>query len=183
MPLSRLMTALMSSLLALLEGSADEWVRIMDETDTTREPKILLYFARHYARAGRLDSAIDAMQGAAQAGFVCSPYTLGSESWLCPLQKHPKYDSLLRDLGAGLSKLDQALRNTRQIKKERGLKSAPTKSSSPWVSRIHLHPACVDPKALISAAGMRRIPKSASISKKSDLRIVILPVPVTNSGS
>jgi hypothetical protein len=39
MSLSKLMTALMRSLLALLEGRADEAVRRMEATDTNREPK------------------------------------------------------------------------------------------------------------------------------------------------
>jgi hypothetical protein len=49
---SGLMNALMSSLLALLEGRAEEAVRVMEAADTTRDPKILLYFARHFSNCG-----------------------------------------------------------------------------------------------------------------------------------
>src|ERR1700730_334686 len=95
MSLSTLMTALMSSLLALLEGKADEAVRLMETADTTREPEILVYFARHYARLKQVDSAIKALKQAAQSGFVCAPETLSSDAWLRALRKHPEFGSLL----------------------------------------------------------------------------------------
>jgi DNA-binding winged helix-turn-helix (wHTH) protein len=95
MSLSTLMTALMSSLLALLEGKADEAVRLMETADTTREPEILVYFARHYARLKQLDSAITALKRAAESGFVCAPDTLISDAWLTGLRKHSEFASLL----------------------------------------------------------------------------------------
>jgi tetratricopeptide (TPR) repeat protein len=95
MSLSRLMIALMSSLLALLEGRADDAVRLMQTADTTREPEILVYFARHYARLKLPDPAITALKQAAQSGFVCAPETLKSDPWLTALRKHPEFSSLL----------------------------------------------------------------------------------------
>jgi DNA-binding winged helix-turn-helix (wHTH) protein len=95
MSLSTLMTALMSSLLALLEGKADEAVRLMETADTTREPEILVYFARHYARLKQVDSAITALKRAAESGFVCAPETLISDAWLTAVQKHSEFASLL----------------------------------------------------------------------------------------
>ena len=95
MSLSTLMTALMSSLLALLEGKAHEAVRLMETADTTREPEILVYFARHYARLKQVDSAISALKRAAESGFVCAPDTLISDAWLSALRKHPEFASLL----------------------------------------------------------------------------------------
>jgi DNA-binding winged helix-turn-helix (wHTH) protein/tetratricopeptide (TPR) repeat protein len=95
MSLSRLMTALMSSLLALLEGKAHEAVRLMETADTTREPEILVYFARHYARLKQVDSAIAALKRAAESGFVCAPDTLTSDAWLSALRKHSEFASLL----------------------------------------------------------------------------------------
>jgi hypothetical protein len=89
------MTALMSSLLALLEGKADEAVRLMETADTTREPEILVYFARHYARLKQVDSAITALKRAAESGFVCAPDTLISDAWLTGLRKHSEFASLL----------------------------------------------------------------------------------------
>jgi DNA-binding winged helix-turn-helix (wHTH) protein len=99
MSLSKLMTALMSSLLALLEGKADEAVRLMEATDTTREPEILVYFARHYARLKLADSAVGALKRAAQSGFVCAPNTLNSDAWLSALRKHSEFGSLLSTAG------------------------------------------------------------------------------------
>jgi DNA-binding winged helix-turn-helix (wHTH) protein len=95
MSLSTLMTALMSSLLAVLEGKADEAVRLMEKADTTREPEILVYFARHYARLKQVDSAITALKRAAESGFVCAPETLISDAWLTAVRKHSEFASLL----------------------------------------------------------------------------------------
>jgi DNA-binding winged helix-turn-helix (wHTH) protein len=95
MPLSKLMNALMSSLLAVLEGRADEAVHLMEAADTTREPEILVYFARHYAQLRMADSALSALTRAAQSGFVCAPTTLTSDPWLSTLRKHPGFGSLL----------------------------------------------------------------------------------------
>jgi DNA-binding winged helix-turn-helix (wHTH) protein len=95
MSLSNLMIALMSSLLALLEGRGDEAIHLMNTADTTREPEILVYFARHYARLKQKDSAVAALKQAAQSGFVCAPKTLTSDAWLSTLRKHPEFDSLL----------------------------------------------------------------------------------------
>ena len=98
--LSNLMNALMRSLLALLDGRTDESVHIMDRADTTRDPEILVYFARHYARCKRTEKAIHALRRAVQAGFVCAPKTLCRDSWLSPLRKHRQYPSLLREFEA-----------------------------------------------------------------------------------
>jgi DNA-binding winged helix-turn-helix (wHTH) protein len=94
-PLSRPMTALMSSLLGLLEGRNDEAVRLMEDSDTTCDPEIRLYFARHYAKMGLLDAALQAVKTAAQSGFTCAPQTLNSDVWLASLQNHPEFGSLL----------------------------------------------------------------------------------------
>jgi DNA-binding winged helix-turn-helix (wHTH) protein len=95
MSLSRLMTTLMSSLLAVLEGRPEEAVRLMETTGTTREPEILVYFARHYARLKLADRAVGALKLAAQSGFVCAPNTLISDAWLSGLRKHSEFGSLL----------------------------------------------------------------------------------------
>jgi DNA-binding winged helix-turn-helix (wHTH) protein len=100
MSLSGLMTALMSSLLAILEGRPEEAVRLMERADTTREPEILVYFARHYARLKLADRAVEALRLAAQSGFVCAPETLVSDAWLSAVRKHREFDSLLNDAEA-----------------------------------------------------------------------------------
>ncbi|MBB5316060.1 tetratricopeptide (TPR) repeat protein [Edaphobacter lichenicola] len=96
MALSKLMVALMSSLLAVLEGRASDAVQLMETADTAREPEILLYFARHYARLRMTDLAVEALKRAAQSGFVCAPATLRSDPWLSTVRKHPEFSSLLR---------------------------------------------------------------------------------------
>ena len=67
-PLSRLMTALMSSLLAILEGRHEEAARLMEATDAKREPEVLVYFARHYSRMKMGDSAIEALKTGRRIG-------------------------------------------------------------------------------------------------------------------
>jgi len=81
----------------VLEGRAEEAVRLMETADTTRDPEILVYFARHYSRLRLADSAVRALQQAAQAGFVCAPHTLTFDAWLGAVRKHPEFGSLLRD--------------------------------------------------------------------------------------
>jgi DNA-binding winged helix-turn-helix (wHTH) protein/tetratricopeptide (TPR) repeat protein len=93
--LSRLMTALMSSLLAVLEGRPEEAVRLMEAADPTREPEILVYFARHYGRLKLADRAVWALKLAAQSGFACAPDTLISDAWLSAVRKHSEFSSLL----------------------------------------------------------------------------------------
>jgi DNA-binding winged helix-turn-helix (wHTH) protein len=97
MSLSKLMTALMASLLAVLERRSTDAVTLMEAADTTREPEILLYLARHYSRIGERDLAMSALVGAAEAGFICAPQTLNADMWLRPLREHPSFDSLLKN--------------------------------------------------------------------------------------
>ncbi len=98
MYLSKLMTALMSSLLAVLEGRAEDAVRLMEAADTTRDPEFKVYFARHYAQIGLVDSAMHDLEQAAQLGFVCAPATLTSDVWLSPLGQHAKFGVVLTKL-------------------------------------------------------------------------------------
>lgn len=95
--LSSMMSALLGSLLALLENKPEEAVRLMEAADTTREPEIQVYFARHYAWLGLAESALRSLQQAAQAGFVCAPSTLRADPWLSPLRKHRGFAAFLVD--------------------------------------------------------------------------------------
>jgi DNA-binding winged helix-turn-helix (wHTH) protein len=97
MSLSALMTALLASLLAVLQRKPAVAVKLMEAADTTREPEILVYFARHYSRIGKPDLSIRALQSAAENGFVCAPHTLTSDAWLRPLHQHPAFASVLKD--------------------------------------------------------------------------------------
>jgi DNA-binding winged helix-turn-helix (wHTH) protein len=97
---SKLITALMTSLLAILEGKTDEARTIMDQADTSHEPEILVYFARHYGHMRMLDCSIKALQQAARSGFICGPETLKSDPWLLPLRKHREFAALLSKAAA-----------------------------------------------------------------------------------
>ncbi|HEY4763551.1 MAG TPA: winged helix-turn-helix domain-containing protein [Candidatus Sulfotelmatobacter sp.] len=97
---STLITALMASLLAILEGKTDKAEGIMDGADTSLEPEILVYFARHYGHMRLLDSSIKALQRAARSGFICASDTLKSDPWLLPLRKHRELGLLLRNADA-----------------------------------------------------------------------------------
>jgi DNA-binding winged helix-turn-helix (wHTH) protein/tetratricopeptide (TPR) repeat protein len=110
-PLSRLMTALMSSLLALLEDKHEEAARLMEAADTTCDPEILFYFARHYAKMGLTDSAMEAVKRAAVAGFSCAPETLQADGWLAGLGEHAEFGTLL---GEAETRVRQARRQFEQ---------------------------------------------------------------------
>jgi hypothetical protein len=97
MSLSTLMTALLASLLAALERKPARAIKLMQAADTTREPEILVYFARHFSRIGKTDLAIHALQQAAENGFLCAPQTLNADAWLHPLHQHPAFASVLKD--------------------------------------------------------------------------------------
>jgi DNA-binding winged helix-turn-helix (wHTH) protein len=90
------MTSLMCSLRALLEGRVEEAVRWMESGGNPFEPEGWLYFARHYSQMGLAGSAIDAIRGSAQAGFVCSRETLAADPWFEDVRAHPEYGSVVR---------------------------------------------------------------------------------------
>jgi len=70
---------------------------MMDQADATRDPEILVYFARHYAHCQRTEKAFDALRRAAQAGFICAPKTLRVDPWFSSLRKHRQSASLLQE--------------------------------------------------------------------------------------
>jgi DNA-binding winged helix-turn-helix (wHTH) protein len=104
MSLSKLMTALMESLLAVLEVRAADAVALMETADTAHEPEIVMYFARHYAHMGMADRAMDAAERAQQSGFVCAPLTLRTDPWFAGLRRHSKFKSLLKSAGGLVEK-------------------------------------------------------------------------------
>jgi DNA-binding winged helix-turn-helix (wHTH) protein/tetratricopeptide (TPR) repeat protein len=95
LPLSRVMKALMTSLLAVLEGKREQAVRIMDSAKLNREPEILFYFARHYSFLGVDKAAAAALNRAAKEGFVCAPETLQGDPWLRRFRKSAQFKSIL----------------------------------------------------------------------------------------
>jgi hypothetical protein len=88
------MTDLMRSLLELLEGRQDEAIQHMEHADTSLDPEILIYFARHYSHMGQAQAAIRALRSAADRGFLCSPNTLNSDPWFAMVRTHPQFSSL-----------------------------------------------------------------------------------------
>jgi DNA-binding winged helix-turn-helix (wHTH) protein len=68
-PLSPLMSALMGSLLAILEGRHGDACAIMSQTEILREPEVLYYLARHFAMASKSAEAVATLQNAVRAGF------------------------------------------------------------------------------------------------------------------
>jgi DNA-binding winged helix-turn-helix (wHTH) protein len=101
---SNLIQTLMSSLLAILKNKPAEARRIMDEADASRDPEVLIYFARHYSHIRAVDASIKALQQAASAGFICAPETLNSDRWLRPLRKHRQFPQLLSNAEAAVAK-------------------------------------------------------------------------------
>ena len=104
--LSVLMSALLGSLLAILQGKREEAVRLMESADTRREPEVLVYFARHYAQIGLPASAARSLQKAVRAGFVCAPETLVDDPWLASLRKHCVFGAMLAESRALVSEAE-----------------------------------------------------------------------------
>src|SRR5262249_32132435 len=67
---SALMSGLMGSLLAALEGRRADAAAIMKSADVQHEPEVLFYFARHYAMLGDRAETIATLQRARREGFV-----------------------------------------------------------------------------------------------------------------
>jgi DNA-binding winged helix-turn-helix (wHTH) protein len=100
--LSTVMTALMTSLLATLEGRTEEAVRAMQSAEVSRDPEIVAYFARHYSFLGLGEAAAAALNRAADEGFSCAPETLRGDPWLAALRKSGRFKLLLRQSEARL---------------------------------------------------------------------------------
>jgi DNA-binding winged helix-turn-helix (wHTH) protein len=97
MALSELMSALMSSLLAVLEGKHRKAARLMEEADAAYEPEIVMYFARHYARMGMGERAVECLRSAMNGGFVCAPETLEGDSWLGTARESAEFGALVKE--------------------------------------------------------------------------------------
>lgn len=93
--LSPLMSALLGSLLAILQGKRVQAMRLMESADTTNEPEILIYFARHYAQIGLPASAARCLEKAMRAGFVCAPQTLSGDPWFASLRRSRAFGAIL----------------------------------------------------------------------------------------
>jgi DNA-binding winged helix-turn-helix (wHTH) protein len=95
MSLSNLMSALLQSLLDVLENRTEQAVRQMQQTDASLDPEILLYFGRHYSRIGEAQRATETIKKAETLGFTCAPSTLKFDPWLSGVREHPGFRSIL----------------------------------------------------------------------------------------
>lgn len=133
LPLSRIMTALMTSLLAILEGRTEDAVHAMESATVSRDPEILAYFARHYAFLGRVDAAAASLNRAAEEGFICAPETLRDDPWLRGLRKSARSKPVLSELEARVR-----IARSRVTARLSSIANAPDGSPKefPWVDRV-----------------------------------------------
>lgn len=108
--LSPLMTALLASLVAVLENKPERALRLMEGADTTDEPEILVYLARHHAALGEISKAMRGLERAAQIGFICSPETLVVDPWFKPLKEHRRFRGFLSNCEAAVKAAEQSVR-------------------------------------------------------------------------
>jgi hypothetical protein len=91
-----MMTAAMSSLLAIVEERFSDAVAIMENRVAFEEPELLFYLARHYAYLGRADEALQMIRRVGNQGFACAPQTLQDDPWLGSVRAHRGFGELLR---------------------------------------------------------------------------------------
>ena len=89
--LSPLMSALMSSLLKILEGKGDDATPIMENTEVLHEPEVLFYFARHFGMQGLTNPAVRMLQRARLGGFTV-PYSLKHDTAFDRIRDQAEFD-------------------------------------------------------------------------------------------
>lgn len=94
--LSPLMSGLMGSLLAILEGRKRDAVDAMRRTEIVREPEVLFYFARHYSLLGKAGEAIEMLRRALREGFTASRSIERDTAWLA-VRKHGAFECALSE--------------------------------------------------------------------------------------
>jgi DNA-binding winged helix-turn-helix (wHTH) protein len=93
--LSPLMSGLMASLLAILEGKGEAGMAIMRRTEVLHEPEILFYFARHCAMLNVAVSTIQVLRRARLGGFTSSQ-ALEHDAVFARMRDHPDFAQELR---------------------------------------------------------------------------------------
>jgi DNA-binding winged helix-turn-helix (wHTH) protein len=109
--LSPLMSGLMSSLAAALEGRSDDAVAVMMNLQVTREPEVLFYMARHFSMMSAAPQAVRMLQRAREEGLTAS-YTLAHDAVFRPLRGRPDFRHELDAARALESEARRALRRT-----------------------------------------------------------------------
>ena len=90
------MSSLMASLLAVLEGRAEDAIALMESENIIREPEGLFYLARHCGMLNAAGPAIHLVRRARLGGFwsFCS---LQRDSAFTGIRNRPEYDDELRE--------------------------------------------------------------------------------------
>ena len=86
--LGKMMTILMSSLLAVLDGQTERATDLMKDFEGIRDPEALFYLARHYAMFDDLEGAVQMVRRARLAGFWSSCALL-NDPVFSKLRSHP----------------------------------------------------------------------------------------------
>ena len=76
-----------------------------------------MYFARHFARMGMAERAVQCLKSAMAAGFVCAPETLRADAWLGAVRGHARFNSIL---AAAEKAAEQARKNLGGFAQSRG---------------------------------------------------------------
>lgn len=87
---------LLSSLLAILDGRADDAIARMRATEIEHEPEAVFYLARHYAIVDARPDAIRLIQRARESGLTSST-TLQRDAAFARLQRDPAFQAELRE--------------------------------------------------------------------------------------
>ncbi len=89
-PLSPLMSGLLSSLLAILEGRGDAALGIMRNCAFSREPEVAFYLARHFAILGTETDSVQLIKRARSEGFTSS-WTLKQDEAFKRVRSSPAF--------------------------------------------------------------------------------------------
>jgi len=106
--LSPLMSCLMTSLLAILEGRPDDATAIMQTAEAIHEPEVLFYLARHFAMLGLGAPAVEMLRRARIGGFWCSR-TLERDAAFAALRSQSEFGQELSEARSLEMQSDRAL--------------------------------------------------------------------------
>lgn len=93
--LSPLMSGLMVSMLAILEGKSEQAIAVMERTEVLHEPEVLFYFARHCAMLNVAVPAVQMLRRARLGGFTSS-HALDHDDAFAGMRDHPDFDQELK---------------------------------------------------------------------------------------
>jgi DNA-binding winged helix-turn-helix (wHTH) protein/tetratricopeptide (TPR) repeat protein len=96
----KFLAPLVQSLRCCLDGDHAGSIAIVKAAMTSErmpEPEMKFYLARHLARDGARQEALDTLSRLAAEGFVCST-AMRADPWLRPLSQLPGFDDVLRDV-------------------------------------------------------------------------------------